>query len=67
MPQVRVRTTDGGFVLSHVDAVVDDMLRKDYLFDVALPHIPNRQGGVGLGCHTYQGCNRVVFFGGGRG
>ncbi|KIZ06700.1 Pre-mRNA-splicing factor 38A [Monoraphidium neglectum] len=40
--KVRLRTSEGGFVLSHVDAVVDDMLRKDYLFDIALPHIPNR-------------------------
>lgn len=40
--KVRVRTIEGGYSLSHVDAVVDDMLRKDYLFEVALPHIPNR-------------------------
>ena len=50
-----MRTTEGAFVLSHVDAVVDDMLRKDYLFDVALPHIPTRWGfGGHLGC-----CARV--------
>lgn len=41
-PQVRVRSTEGSYVLSHVDAVVDEMLRKDYMFDIALPHIPNR-------------------------
>jgi pre-mRNA-splicing factor 38A len=41
---VRVRSSAGEYVLSHVDAVVDDMLRRDYLFDIALPHIPNRRG-----------------------
>lgn len=40
--RVRVALPDGRFALSHVDEVVDDMLRKDYLFDVALPHIPYR-------------------------
>lgn len=40
--KVRVRSPEGGLVLSHVDQVVDDMLRRDYLFDIALPHIPNR-------------------------
>jgi pre-mRNA-splicing factor 38A len=40
--RVRVAQADGSFALSHVDEVVDDMLRKDYLFDVALPHIPMR-------------------------
>lgn len=40
--RVRVAQPDGSFALSHVDEVVDDMLRKDYLFDVALPHIPMR-------------------------
>jgi hypothetical protein len=65
-PQVRLRTSEGGFVLSHVDAVVDDMLRKDYLFDIALPHIPNRcpWGGVrrGMEERTWQGLSaaRVI-------
>eukprot|EP00878_Enallax_costatus_P024177 GHUV01025777.1.p1 GENE.GHUV01025777.1~~GHUV01025777.1.p1 ORF type:complete len:224 (+),score=52.99 GHUV01025777.1:237-908(+) len=40
--RVRVAQADGTFALSHIDEVVDDMLRKDYLFDVALPHIPMR-------------------------
>lgn len=44
--RVRVALPDGRFALSHVDEVVDDMLRKDYLYDVALPHIPYRcEGG----------------------
>lgn len=46
--RVRVALPDGRFALSHVDEVVDDMLRKDYLFDVAMPHIPYR-------CHTHGG------------
>lgn len=45
--RVRVALPDGRFALSHVDEVVDDMLRKDYLYDVTLPHIPYRCGGVG--------------------
>jgi pre-mRNA-splicing factor 38A len=54
--RVRVALPDGRFALSHVDEVVDDMLRKDYLFDVAMPHIPYRYlRGVTRGdgqCHT---------------
>jgi hypothetical protein len=42
--RVRVALPDGRFALSHVDEVVDDMLRKDYLFDVSMPHIPYRWG-----------------------
>jgi len=53
-PQVRVRTTEGGYALSHVDAVVDDMLRKEYLFDIALPHIPNRWVVLGVGCRLWK-------------
>lgn len=40
--KVRRRTSDGSFVLSHVDEIIDEMLRKDYLFDIALPRIPSR-------------------------
>ncbi|GBF98636.1 pre-mRNA-splicing factor [Raphidocelis subcapitata] len=47
--KVRVRSSGGAYVLSHVDAVVDDMLRRDYLFDIALPHIPNRVTMVNTG------------------
>lgn len=47
--QVRVQLPDGGFALSHMDEVVDDMLRKDYMFDIALPRIPSRcVGGSGV-------------------
>lgn len=40
--KIRVRLSDGSFALTHVDEVIDDMLRKDYLFDIALPHLPLR-------------------------
>lgn len=40
--RVRVALPNGSFGLSHVDEVVDDMLRRDYLYDVALPHVPMR-------------------------
>lgn len=40
--KVREMQADGGFVLTHVDTVVDDMLRKDFLFDISLPRIPLR-------------------------
>ncbi len=47
--RVRLRTLEGHCVLSHIDEVIDDMLRKDYLFDVALPHIPARWAAAALG------------------
>ena len=40
--KLRLRTPEGGFALSHMDALVDDMLANEYLFDIALPRIPNR-------------------------
>jgi pre-mRNA-splicing factor 38A len=40
--RVRLRTEEGHFSLSHVDDLVDQMLRNEYLFDIALPRIPNR-------------------------
>jgi pre-mRNA-splicing factor 38A len=40
--RVRVRGAGGGFELSHVDSLIDDMLRRDYLFDIALPRLPAR-------------------------
>ena len=40
--QVRVHLPDGSYQLSHMDEMVDDMLRKDYMFDIALPRIPKR-------------------------
>ena len=40
--RVRLRTADGHFALTHVDELVDEMLRNEYLFDIALPRVPNR-------------------------
>lgn len=40
--RIRLRTMEGHCVLTHIDEIIDDMLRKDYLFDVAMPHIPAR-------------------------
>lgn len=39
---VRLRSLEGHFQLTHVDEVIDEMLRNEYLFDIALPRIPNR-------------------------
>lgn len=43
--RVRLHQEDGTYALSHVDEVVDDMLRKDFLFDIALPRVPARCAG----------------------
>ena len=40
--RVRLRTEEGHFTLTHVDELVDEMLRNEYLFDIALPRVPNR-------------------------
>lgn len=42
--KIRYRKTDGTYVLTHVDEVVDWMLTKDFLFDTTLPRIPYRCG-----------------------
>ena len=41
--RVRVRGPDGKFALRHIDELVDEMLRTDYMFDIALPRLPPRQ------------------------
>lgn len=41
--RVRIRQRSGGFALSHIDEVIDELLRSDYLFDIALPHLPSRR------------------------
>ncbi len=57
--RVRLHQEDGTYALSHVDEVVDDMLRKDFLFDIALPRVPARCAAsytsVGIGLTWYQG------------
>eukprot|EP00887_Chlorella_sp_A99_P000357 scaffold13.g357.t1 len=40
--KVRLRRPDGNFELAHIDEVIDNMLRKDYLFNIALPRLPSR-------------------------
>ena len=40
--KLRYQDPEGHYMLIHVDEVVDDMLRKDYLFDIALPRVPAR-------------------------
>lgn len=47
--QVRLRQGDGSYSLSHVDAVIDEMLGKDYLFGVTLPRIPARHALEAIG------------------
>lgn len=37
-----MRNADGNFALTYIDELVDQMLNNEYLFDVALPRIPNR-------------------------
>ena len=40
--KLRIQNQDGTYTLSHVDAIVDQMLHSDYLFDIALPRLPTR-------------------------
>ncbi|KAF5841593.1 PRP38 family-domain-containing protein [Dunaliella salina] len=40
--KIRVMTKEGKYMVSHVDELVDAMLNKDHLFDIALPRIPTR-------------------------
>lgn len=40
--KVRQLRSDGGFELTHLDRISEDMLYKDYLFDIALPRLPKR-------------------------
>eukprot|EP00201_Polytomella_parva_P015238 CAMPEP_0175068512 /NCGR_PEP_ID=MMETSP0052_2-20121109/17713_1 /TAXON_ID=51329 ORGANISM="Polytomella parva, Strain SAG 63-3" /NCGR_SAMPLE_ID=MMETSP0052_2 /ASSEMBLY_ACC=CAM_ASM_000194 /LENGTH=469 /DNA_ID=CAMNT_0016335549 /DNA_START=44 /DNA_END=1453 /DNA_ORIENTATION=+ len=41
--KIRLQDSEGRYVLTTVDEVVDDMLRKDFLFDIALPRLPMRK------------------------
>lgn len=54
--QVRLRLADGNFELTHMDEIIDQMLNNEYLFDVALPRIPNRRACSFIrsrkGCHV---------------
>lgn len=42
--KLRMQNLDGSYTLSYLDEVVDQMLHQDYLFDVALPRLPQRSG-----------------------
>ena len=48
--KVRLREADGSFALTHMDEVVDQLLNNEYLFDIALPRIPNRWDTVSKWC-----------------
>lgn len=58
--QVRLRGSSGAFELSYVDVLVDQMLTSDYMFDIALPHLParyawdrNMRSPGGFECHAW--------------
>lgn len=40
--KLRLLNQDGSYSLSYLDEVVDQMLHQDYLFDIALPRLPQR-------------------------
>eukprot|EP01023_Acetabularia_acetabulum_P023914 TRINITY_DN23240_c0_g1_i3.p1 TRINITY_DN23240_c0_g1~~TRINITY_DN23240_c0_g1_i3.p1 ORF type:complete len:327 (-),score=50.09 TRINITY_DN23240_c0_g1_i3:189-1139(-) len=40
--KVRKQRAEGGFVLSHVDELIDEMLRGDFMFDISLPFVLDR-------------------------
>lgn len=46
--KLRMQNQDGGYALSHVDEVIDQMLTQEYLFDIALPRLPHRCGYTSL-------------------
>ncbi|KAK1279260.1 hypothetical protein QJS04_geneDACA004507 [Acorus gramineus] len=40
--KIRQKLSDGRFVLTHVDEVIDELLTKDYSCDIALPRVQKR-------------------------
>lgn len=40
--RVRIRRPTGVFELTHIDQLIDEMLRSDYMFHIALPRLPPR-------------------------
>lgn len=40
--KLRSRDSDGNFSLTHMDEIVERLVKDDYLFDIALPRIPIR-------------------------
>lgn len=47
--KVRLRLNTGAFILSHIDEIVDDLLRKDYVWSISLPRLPTRKALEGAG------------------
>ena len=40
--KLRRRQVDGSYVLTRMDEFIDELLRADYVLDIALPHLPKR-------------------------
>ncbi|CAK9212717.1 unnamed protein product [Sphagnum troendelagicum] len=40
--KLRRKLADGGYTLSHVDEMIDELLTTDYSCDIALPRVPKR-------------------------
>ena len=58
---MRLRTAEGHFTLTHVDELVDEMLRNEYLFDIALPRVPIRSVGRICNCKIIGAVCDVAF------
>lgn len=58
--KVRQLRSDGGYELTHLDRVAEDMLYKDYLFDIALPRLPKRNEMEELVCRFPLMCPTYV-------
>lgn len=41
--KVRLRNIDGSFTITHVDEVIDQLLRDFQIFDIAMPRLPQRK------------------------
>jgi len=40
--KIRRRLNSGEYAIVHMDELVEELLREDYAFDIALPHLPKR-------------------------
>ena len=40
--KIRIHNSDGTYSLTHVDELIDQLLRSDAVFDTTLPRIPYR-------------------------
>lgn len=56
--KLRMQNQDGGYALSHVDEVIDQMLTQEYLFDIALPRLPHRCVGASW-CYLPSPCDGI--------